>query len=68
MQSKGGVDRAIIRIVLRNPDIPANELMNALRREGAPETHRQHAREIRRITRLVIEESTRVMSGTICNA
>lgn len=61
MQSKditGGLDRAIIQIVLDDPEIPSHELLSALRKRQAPETDRHHAQEIRRITRLVLEEQT----------
>jgi hypothetical protein len=54
----GGVDREIIRIVLRDPDILSHKLVSALREKGL-ETDRSHVREIRRIARLVMEESTR---------
>ena len=59
MQTKDiskGLDRAIIRMVLVNPDIPSHKIMSALRSEDAPDTDRHHAQEIRRITRLVLDE------------
>jgi hypothetical protein len=66
MQSKdmsGGLDRAIIRMVLTDPDIPSQKVMSGLKKEKVPETDRHHAQELRRITRLILEELKRLGPG-----
>ena len=55
----GGLDPAIIRLVLNNPNMPSDKIMSALRRQRLPATTRLYIQQVRRIVRLVLAEQAR---------
>lgn len=55
----GGLEPAIIRLVLDNPDMGSSAIMRALRAINIPETTRENVRFVRRIIRQVIVEQER---------
>lgn len=55
----GGLDPAIIRLVLNNPSIASDKIMSALRRQRPPATTRLYIQQVRRIVRLVLAGQAR---------
>jgi hypothetical protein len=55
----GGLDPAIIRLVLNKPNMPSDKIMSALRRQRLPAATRLYVQHVRRIVRLVLDEQAR---------
>ena len=64
----GGLDPAIIRLVLSNPDMPSDKIMSALRRKRLPATTRLYVQQVRRIVRLVLAEQARTSKEGLITA